>query len=155
MNPKMKTFQDDLSFSLKYYLDALGLRNEKELAEALVCKDTTAHKILLFQGGKTDIMSTSYAIQLIHRLEQEAVKKGIECILEAPGKWETKPEDLLDILSLCELNRMEALLDIFHLHRKICQKVLNGQSVTVLPNTIRKLCEATGSLPNELATKVI
>lgn len=145
----------NLQKAMKYYLDYLKADTADELAEVLRFGQDQAQKVLNFVNGVKPSYREKQAIEFCKELESVAVVRGCACCIEAPGKWQLKTEDLLDILNLCEIRSANDLALRIGVPHVVYALFAGKKDISVHASTLNRLCEVTGSLPEEIADKIL
>lgn len=145
----------NLQKAMKYYLDYLKADTADKLAEVLRLGQDQAQKVLNFVNGVKPSYREKQAIEFCKELESVAVVRGCACCIEAPGKWRLKTEDLLDVLDLCEIRSANDLALKIGVPHVVYQLFAGKKDIAVLSSTVNRLCEVTGSLPEEIAYKIL
>lgn len=144
-----------LQHAIKYYLNFLKIDDPVVLSEAVGLREYQAEKILNFVNGLQPSYTERAAFLIAKDIEALAIAKGCPYNVDFPGKWRLRKADVLDILGLCEIK------NAYELGQKInnpeaAYRIFYGKRlIQVHPRTLKRLCELTGSLPEELADKIV
>lgn len=145
----------NLQKAMKYYLDYLQADTADKLANVLRIGRDQAQKVLNFVNDVKPSYREKQAIEFCKELESVAVVRGCACCIEAPGKWQLKTEDLLDILNLCEIRSAKDLALRIGVSHVVYALFAGKKDISIHASTLNRLCEVTGSLPEEIADKIL
>lgn len=158
MNPKKTEHNCDknLKIAVRYYLNCLDADSPEMLGSILGIKPAQAVKIINFAYGRTPAYKTCMCKIYCRYLEQTAREKGFPYSIDAPGKWRLNIDDVRDILSLCEIRSIDDCATLIGGDKALSKKLMWGKEkhAYVYASTLKKICEVTGSLPEEIAEKV-
>lgn len=158
MNPKNTEDNCDknLKNALWYYLNCLDADSPEMLGSILGIKPEQAVKIINFVYGRTPAYGKAMCMNYCRYLEQTAHEKGFPYSIDAPGKWRLNIDDIRDILSLCEIRSIDDCAKLIGGDKALSKKMMWGKEkhAYVYASTLKRICEVTGSLPEEIADKV-
>nr|DAQ01497.1 MAG TPA: hypothetical protein [Caudoviricetes sp.] len=158
MNPKKTEDNCDknLKIAVRYYLNCLDADSPEMLCSILGIKPKQAVKIINFAYGSSPAYGTHMCGIYCRYLEQTAHEKGFPYSIDAPGKWRLNIDDVRDILSLCEIRSIDDCATLIGGDKALSKKLMWGKEkhAYVYASTLKKICEVTGSLPEEIAEKV-
>lgn len=144
-----------LQGAIKYYLDFLKIDDPVALSEAVGLREYQAEKILNFVNGLQPSYTEHAAVGIGKDIEAFAALKGCPYNVDFPGKWRLRKADVLDILGLCEIKNAYELGQKINNPEVACRIFYGKRPIQVHPRTLKRLCELTGSLPEELADRII
>lgn len=146
----------NLKKAIRYYLECLDVVAVDKLSDLLDIKQAQAQKIINFAYGRAPAYGTCMCKIYCRYLEQTAREKGFPYSIDAPGKWRLNIDDVRDILSLCEIRSMYDCEKLIGGNKALPKKLMWGKEkhAYVYASTLKRLCEVTGSLPEEIAEKV-
>lgn len=144
-----------LDLALKHYLDYLQIFDDATLARKAKIERQTASRILRFVDEKKTALSAMSLSKVCRKIEKLAVAAGCDYSWDAPGWWMLKADDLLDILKMCELDTLYKMRVTLNGRLEVAKKILDKKQVKVTNEVLKKLCEATGSYPEEIAERYV
>ena len=144
-----------LQHAIKYYLDFLKIDDPVVLSQAVGLREYQAEKILNFVNGLQPSYMERTAFLIAKDIEALAIAKGCPYNVDFPGKWRLRKADVLDILGLCEIKNAYELSQKINNPEAAYRIFCGKRPVQVHPRTLKRLCELTGSLPEELADKIV
>ena len=144
-----------LQHAIKYYLDFLKIDNPEDLEDVFDLKEFQAKKILNYANGLQPSYTDHAAFLIAKDIEAFAVLSGCPYHIDFPGKWRLRKADVLDILKLCGIKDVRKLTEKTR-NSDLAYRIFCGKRpVQVTSHTLKRLCELTGSLPEELADKIV
>lgn len=144
-----------LDLAIKHYLDYLQIFDDATLARKAKIERQTASRILRFVDEKKTALSESILSKALRKIEKLAVENGCTYSFDAPGWWMLKSDDLLDILKMCEIATLYEMRVTLDGRSDVAKKILDKKQVKVTTDVLKKLCEATGSYPEEIAERYV
>lgn len=144
-----------LQRAIKYYLDFLKIDNPEDLEDVFDLKEFQAKKILNYANGLQPSYTDHAAFLIAKDIEAFAVLSGCPYHIDFPGKWRLRKADVLDILGLCEIKNAYELGQKINNPEVACRIFYGKRPIQVHSRTLKRLCELTGSLPEELADRII
>ena len=145
-----------LKNAVRYYLNCLDADSAETLGGLLGIKPEQAIKIINFAYGRSPAYGMHMCMAYCRDLEQIARDKGFPYSIDAPGKWRLNIDDVRDILSLCEIRSIDDCSKLIGGKKELSRKLMwgNEKHAYVYASTLKRICEVTGSLPEEIAEKV-
>ena len=145
-----------LKKAMLYYLTCLDAVTVDKLSDLLDIKPKQAEKIINFVRDKSPAYGQATCEVFCKDLEMIARAQGYPYSLDSPGKWRLNIDDVRDILSLCEIRSIDDCTKLIGGAKALSKKLMCGKEkhAYVYASTLKRICEVTGSLPEEIADKV-
>lgn len=146
----------NLKKAMRYYLECLDAVTVDKLSVLLDIKPKQAEKIINFVRDKSPAYGQTTCEVFCKDLEAIARAQGYPYSLDSPGKWELNVVEVRDILGLCEIRSIDDCATLIGGDKALSKKLMWGKEkhAYVYASTLKKICEVTGSLPEEIAEKV-
>lgn len=144
-----------LKKAMLYYLTCLDAVTVDKLSDLLDIKPKQAEKIINFVRDKSPAYGQATCEVFCKDLETIARAQGYPYSLDSPGKWELNVMEVRDILGLCEIRAIDDLQKLVGGKKALAEKLMHGKDkyIMVYANTLKQICDLTGSLPEEIAEK--
>ena len=157
MNPKKTEDNCDknLKIAVRYYLNCLDADSPEMLCSILGIKPAQAVKIINFAYDGNPAYGTTTCLAFCRELEAIARENGYPYSLDSPGQWKLNVVEVRDILGLCEIRTIDDLQKLVGGKKTLAEKLMHGKDkhIMVYANTLKQICDLTGSLPEEIAEK--
>ena len=145
----------NLKKAMRYYLECLDAVTVDKLSDLLDIKQAQAQKIINFAYDGNPAYGTTTCLAFCRELEAIARENGYPYSLDAPGKWLLNVVEIRDILRLCEIWTIDDLQKLVGGKNTLAEELMHGKDkhIMVYANTLKQICDLTGSLPEEIAEK--